>query len=74
MLRTISGHTTNKSISTKDNINRVGDSKMIVKADIIDKKSEMGYFILRTRFAFAELRQAFSKTLILYYYDPKCHI
>lgn len=69
---TTSSLTSNKSGSAKDNINGVGGGKMIVEAN--NKKSKSEFLIPRTRLAFAELRQAFNKALILYHFDPECYI
>ena len=56
-------------------------SKILVKSKNCDflpnyrnMEAESGFFIFIARLAFTKLRQAFVKTPILYYYDPKCHI
>ena len=33
-----------------------------------------GFFILKARLAFTKLKQAFLKTVILHYFNLKCHI
>ena len=38
------------------------------------KKTELGFLISGARIAFTELRQAFVKALILYHFNPECHI
>lgn len=65
----------NKLIFTKkDNINRVGVGKVIMEANIINKKSKTEFFILKAREAFANLRQAFNKAPILHDFDLKWHM
>ena len=34
----------------------------------------MGFLIFKAKVAFTHLRQAFTKALILYHFDPECHI
>lgn len=36
--------------------------------------SRLGFFILKTRLAFAKLRQIFIKATILHYFNLKCHM
>lgn len=38
------------------------------------KKSGIGFFTLGAKLAFVNLRHTFNTTLIIYYFDGKCHI
>lgn len=64
----------------KDKIKWVGDNNTVHKTSIVIKintrtsEFQMGFFMLRSRLAFAKLRQASNIALILYYLDLQCHI
>lgn len=75
MLWTINGLKTSKlTLINKIDIDKVGGSKVIVDANVVAKQSKIGFFILKTRFAFAKLSQACSIVPILHYLVPKDHI
>lgn len=61
-------------ISINEGINGVGGSKIVVKANVVDKKFEMEFLIPGARLAFTKLRKAFNTALIMYHYDRKYHI
>lgn len=80
MLQTTCSSLASKVVSTnKVPIEEVCDGNMIDNSNVDDKAnvvSNMGlstsktsFFLLETRLDFAKLRQAFSITLILYYFD-----
>ena len=50
---------------SKNLFKKLSKSKKTVRSD---------FFILKTKLAFIELRQAFFKTLILHHFNPKRHI
>ena len=55
----------------------VGDDEVEKKVQNSSKSKEtvwLDFFILGAKLAFAELRQAFVKALILYHFDPEYHI
>lgn len=68
MLRIISGIAAEKSISL-DSINEIGGDKMIVEAS--SKEIKTGFLIPGAKLAFADLKQTFNTTAILYHLDPK---
>ena len=56
-------------------------SKILVKSknhDFIsnsrNKKVKTGFFTLKARLMFTQLRKAFLKALIFHYFNPECHI
>lgn len=61
----------NKLISL-NSIDEIDDGKIIEENK--NKKSGMGFYILRGKLAFAKLSQTFSTTPILSHLDPKCPI
>lgn len=65
----------NQSIYTKENcIDGIDGRKVIVKANIIGKKSGIGFFTPGERLDFTEFRQAFNTTPILHYFASECFI
>ena len=62
------------------NLAKTTKSKILVKFKNHDffksrpEKAETGFFTTEARLAFTQLRQAFVKAPILYYFDPKSHI
>lgn len=74
MLQTTNDFTASKWIFIEDNSNGIVSDKLIVKIDILDKKSGIEFFISGARFAFAKLKQAFNTTPILYYFDVEYNI
>lgn len=57
MLQTTSSSVTNKLISIKKkSISGIDSGKVIVEADVVGKKSEMRFFTLKARLAFAKLK------------------
>lgn len=71
MLRTTSGLVANKLIFA-DSINEVSSNKLIIEDN--SKEFKTRFLILGAKLTFAELRQAFSLSPILHYFDLKCHI
>ena len=76
------GEAINQANSTKRKKQaKTTKSKIMVKSKNHDfspnsknKKAEIGFFTPETRLAFTQLRQAFVKAPILYYFDPESHI
>ena len=50
------------------------EDKMIKRLLSKNLNGAMGYLIPKARLPFTKLRKAFTKALILRYFDPKCHI
>lgn len=61
-------------ISTEINIDGFGGEKVIVEINVVGEESKTGFFILEIRLAFAELKQAFSTTLILQHFVLEFYI
>lgn len=72
ILKIIYNFAVNTSISTKNSINNVDNDKIIV--DVNSKRFGTGFLTPGPRLDFVKLRQAFSTTLNLHYFYPKCHI
>lgn len=75
MLKSISCFVASKLIFTdKGNFKGVCDGKLIDKANIAGKESEMRFLIFGAKSGFVKFKHAFCTTLILYYFNLKCSI
>lgn len=61
-------------IFIEDIINEVNNSRIIIEANIVDKKCGIRFFSIGARFVFAKLRQAFSITPILHHFEVEYYI
>lgn len=52
----------------------VGDGKVSVKVNGVDKEFRTGLLTFEARLTLAKLRQTFDTTLILHHFDPKYNI
>lgn len=71
----ISDLVVSKLISTnEDTIPGFSGGKVINKANIVDKEFETRFLTSEARLAFTKSKQAFSRTLIIHYFDLKYDI
>ena len=69
----------NENELDKNNSGGIGgdkiNDKMVILSSYTKKMSSgAGFFTFKVSLAFTQLRKAFTKALILYYFDPKHHI
>ena len=65
----------------RNNLAKIIKSKILIKSKNRDFppnskniKVRLGFLILKARLAFIQVRQIFVEALILYHFNPKCHI
>lgn len=74
-MQTTSDSIASKSKSTnKSSIKKIIGGKIIIEVNIVNPEFRMRFFSLGAKLAFTKLRHAFNTTLILQYFDLKCHI
>lgn len=64
----------NKLCQDGNNNSKIVDKNTNLSISIKKMSSEAGFFTLKASLAFANLRKAFIKILILYYFDLECYI
>lgn len=62
------------SIEEVSSSNAVDETSIVNIANMVSLAFGTGLLILEGRLTFAKLRKAFSRVLILYYFDPECYI